>query len=100
MLTLLELLVQLAIVVVGSYLMAAKSFLIGAGLIAVMIVIQGIFSKLMDAMSLAYVKALPPEELRQISHDEDLGIHREKPAAWMRIENTWKAVLIALFLSL
>ena len=95
-LTLLGLLVQLASVGSGIYLMVTRTFLMGAALISVMIVIQGLFSNRMDAMLHAWLKSRPDAERNVLNLELQMGNNPPKPAAWMKIENGWKIVLIAL----
>ena len=80
----LNMLIQLAGICAGVYLMFARGFGVGIGLIAVVAVSHFLFTQLSNLLILAHQKSMPEERVRELTTNARFGI-AETPPAWKAI---------------
>lgn len=91
----LNMLVQLAGICAGIYLMFTRSFGVGIGLIAVVAVGHFLFTQLSNLLILAHQKSMPEERVRELATNARFGV-AETPSAWKAIATACSVAYFAV----
>ena len=91
----LNMLVQLAGICAGIYLMFARGFGAGIGLIAVVAVGHFLFTQLSSLLILAHQKSMPEERVRELAANALIGV-AETPPVWKAIASTCAVAYFAV----